>query len=134
MNPDEIRDFIAWVKRALKPGGKIYVVTVSPFSKTYLSMRDQYLDKLSQGKLFPGHFQNAMQYVDPEIIKKYPQFRIPDELVLFSRSDLECLFAREGMEICQSYSLDIPKNGTKLWSLVPDEESNLAGIVAAKKQ
>lgn len=129
MNPQEILQFIQWTKRALHSEGKLYVTTVSPFSSSYEALRPMYLEKCIQGSLFPGHFQNAMRYINSEVIKKYPDFRIPDEIVLFARRDLINLFEREEMEIVQTYSLDIPNEERATWCVVDDEKSNVAGVI-----
>ncbi|MCE3230727.1 MAG: polyketide synthase -related protein [Alphaproteobacteria bacterium] len=130
MKPREIKQFIEWTKISLKPGGKLYVTTVSPFSQTFEPVRSQYLEKCSQGDLFPGHFQDAMKHVNPEMIKRYPNFKLPDEIVLLSRNDLVSLFQREKMEILESYSLNMPQAFQKPWQMVSDENSSMAGVIA----
>jgi len=132
MTPDEITQFISWSKKALKKEGKLYVVTASPYSKTYKKMLPQYLENLARGDKFPGHIKNIMSNLDQTVMQNYPQYKVPDEMVLFSRSDLINLFQREGMEVTESYSLKIPTEGENTWSLINDKESNVVGVVAKK--
>jgi 2-polyprenyl-3-methyl-5-hydroxy-6-metoxy-1,4-benzoquinol methylase len=129
MKPGEIKQFIGWAKTSLKPGGKLYVTTASPFSKTFEPIRSQYLEKCAQGDLFPGHFQDAMKHVNPEMIKQYPKFKLPDEIILLSRKELVSLFQREEMEVLASYSLAMPQAFQKPWQMVSDEESSIGGVI-----
>lgn len=132
MKPHEIIQFISWTKRALKEGGKIYVTTSSPYSKAYNKLLPNCIKKRAQGDLFPGHFQNVMQNLDPKSMKRNPKYKIPNEIVLFSRTDLIELFEREGMAVLESYSLKIPSESKNSWEEVPDEESSVVGIIAVK--
>ena len=130
MTPVEIVQFIDWVKKALKKGGKIYVVTASPYSKSYHKILPNYLARLAKGDLFPGHFTNIMQSIDTSVMENYPGYLVPDEMVLFSRLDLVNLFKREGMKVINSYSLKIPTETETRWIGAADDESNTVGIIA----
>ncbi len=133
MSPEEIKECIGWVKKALKDGGKVYVTTASPYSKTYHKILPKYLKEKSQGNLFPGYVKNIMDKIDHKVMQNYPKYKVPNEMILFSRTDLVELFEREGMRIIKSYSFQIPNEKEKLWKEVPDDESNLVGIIAEKQ-
>jgi SAM-dependent methyltransferase len=134
MPPEAILRFIKWSKDALKTGGKMYIATASPYSKPYTKLFPEYLKRLEQHDLFPGHFTTIMQDINPDVMKEnYPKYKLPNEMVLFSRKDLIALFEREGMRVLKSYSMRIPTEKETSWGIVPDEESNVVGVVVVKE-
>lgn len=129
--PNEINEFMRWVKAALKVGGKLYITMASPYSKLYNEhMVAKYLEQLNAGYEFPGHIKNMMDYAVVES-KNYPKFKVPDEMVLFARQDLLKLLERYNMKPLYSASFKIPMEGQQVWELCADEESNVVGLIAA---
>jgi SAM-dependent methyltransferase len=130
MIPTEIKQLLAWAKCALKKSGKIYVTTASPYSSLYANLLPVYLQQKAAEIEFPGYFENIMQYISPGHITNYPGFIVPDTAVLFARADLVKLFEDAGMQVEESYSLQIPTDDVPHWPVVADEESNIVGIIA----
>jgi ubiquinone/menaquinone biosynthesis C-methylase UbiE len=133
--PNEIKDFIIKSNAILKAEGKIYVTAASPYSKRYNQVLKQYVEKQKAGEEFPGHFVDIMDRLEQseETKKNYPQFKVPNSMVLFTRADLVKLFSTNGMKILASYSLKIPTDNHSEWIECLDQESNVVGIIAQKR-
>lgn len=129
MKPNEILEFIEWSKASLKKGGKMYVMTSTPYSTLYNKMLPEYLNRLKENKDFPGHFTNVMSNCNASNVPTYNHCQVPDEMVLFSRTDLIKLFEKQGMRVVDSYSLKVPKAEQAKWQTCGDEESNLAVVI-----
>lgn len=129
MKPNEILEFIEWSKSSLKKGGKMYVMTSTPYSTLYNKMLPEYLKRLKENKDFPGHFTNVMSNCNAQNVPTYNHCKVPDEMVLFSRTDLIKLFEKQGMKVIDSYSLKTPKAEKGVWQICADEDSNLAVVI-----
>jgi 16S rRNA G966 N2-methylase RsmD len=129
MKPNEILEFIEWSKASLKKGGKMYVMTSTPYSTLYNKMLPEYLKRIKENKDFPGHFTDVMSNCNAENVPTYNHCQVPDEMVLFSRTDLIKLFEKQGMKVVDSYSLKVPKADQAKWQTCADEESNLAVVI-----
>lgn len=130
MSPDEIIRFIQWSKSALKKGGKIYVITASPYFMSYRQLFPEYLARIALGKKFPGYFKNINQTIDHSTMKIYPNYQIPNEVVLFSRAELVKLFQEQGMEVIQSHSYKIPDLNENAWQPVDDRDATVSSLIA----
>jgi DNA-binding transcriptional MerR regulator/precorrin-6B methylase 2 len=131
MSPTDVKEFIAWAKDALKPGGKIYATVSSPYSKRYRNMLGEFHHKLATGAEFPGHFTNMMNTIDKSF-EDHPGFKLPDEMLLFSLNGLIKIFENNGLWVIASYSMLRPTANESEWIMVPDTESELVGVVAMK--
>lgn len=131
LNPDEISQLIEWSKAALKKGGRLYVTAASPYSKLYARLLPEYLKRQEERYEFPGHFKNIMGSIDKNIAQQnYQNYKVPDEMVLFSRPDLVSLFQNHELKVISSCSLKLPTESTNEWVQCPDNESNVVGIIA----
>lgn len=134
MKPYEILEFIEWSKSSLKRGGKMYVMTSTPYSTLYNKMLPEYLKRVKENKDFPGHFTNVMSNCNAQNVPTYNHCKVPDEMVLLSRTDLIKLFEKHGMKVIDSYSLITPKAEKGQWKTCADEESNLAVVIVENQE
>ncbi len=133
MSPEEILQFIRWSRSALKKNGKIYILTASPYSSTYKNRLADYLSRVEQGVKFPGYINEVMNHLDPSAMQNYPQFKVPNQMLLLSRRELIELLEEEGMKVVESFSLRIPTEDCEKWVSVQDDISNVVGVVAINK-
>jgi SAM-dependent methyltransferase len=135
LKPEDINGFIHKAKVCLKPGGKLYVTTASPYSHAYETIQAEYVEREEKGEMFPGHFTNIMERLNTSMIQKnYHGYKVPDEMVLFSRTILERLFKDRGFRVTESYSLRIPSDEEPTWRPCSDRESNVVGLIAVKEE
>lgn len=133
--PQEIKEFIESCKAMLKTGGKIYISVASPCSRVFAGVNEAYQQRKAKGEEFPGYFTDLMSRVNKSdsVKKDYPQFKIPEAMVLFSREDLVNLFEKQGLKVTNSYSLQIPTASQPSWLLSSDDESTSVGIISVKE-
>lgn len=67
LSPTEIRKVLKSLYKACKPGGKIYVVAITPYVKRYQSFIPEYESRLKNGEDFPGHVNSLLPYVNHEV-------------------------------------------------------------------
>jgi ubiquinone/menaquinone biosynthesis C-methylase UbiE len=132
MNPTDIEAFIVWAYTALKPQGKIYILTISPYiASLQATIAPLYHAQQAAGNLFPGYITNIHAHMQ-EILDKNPSYIIPEELTFFTREDLEQLFLRKNFRIERSYSLRLPSPSQEQWEVVPDVHGDLVALIASK--
>ncbi|MDR1488414.1 MAG: class I SAM-dependent methyltransferase [Holosporales bacterium] len=128
--PDEVKSFIGWAKSALTKKGRIYVTAVSIYSGLGRNdvYKKQYLQNLKDGKEFPGYFSDIMSKFEksgaiPE------KFKVPEQMILFSKADLEKVFQDNGMKVVYSCSLRMPEKENGKWETFEDEDYDNSGLV-----
>ena len=132
-NPHESESFIAWAHKALKPQGRLYILTLSPFIKFFNhKLASDYAAKRLEGGLYPGYFENMGEYIEEQNFKNNPGYKIPRSNLFFSRQDLKTLFLQRGFAIQESYSVSLPRPGHEKWETVADEEGDLIALRAHK--
>ena len=50
--------------RALLPGGRVYVVAITPYVKRYKSFIPEYHKRLKQGMEYPGYVTSLYDWLD----------------------------------------------------------------------
>lgn len=136
MTPDDILSCLEWAQKALKMGGKIYILTASPyiagFKEKGLSI---YLDRKCKGIPFPGFVQNVRELVDVQnTIPLLNIAEVPNVMTFFDIEDLSALFENLDIEVIEQFSLCQPTPFHPYWQSVPlDQSSNVAIIGKVKK-
>ena len=131
-SPEETELFVKWVLRALKKGGRLYVTAVSVYSKVYRKVLPLYLERKAKYERYPGRFEKLMDRFDPEALKNYPEFHLPDEMILYSTDDLKHVFTEDGLHIEETFAIAIPTEECTRWTLVAEEKSNVVGAIVLK--
>lgn len=133
MTPSDIEYFIAWSKKALKAHGKLYILTISPFIKSFKDrLLPDYMAKRLQGNVYPGYVENIHDYINPQDLANHPQYKIPQMLTFFCRQDLENVFLQKGFNIQESYSVTLPTTSQGQWEIVDDNQGDLVALIAMK--
>lgn len=136
-SPNEIEYFIELAKSFLVTKGRIYITATSIYSKfgNNASYKKQYAQRIKEGKKFPGYFHDVMSKLEKSEKVIYSN-KGPDEMILFSKPDLENLFKRHGMKVTFSCSLKMPEKDNLEWKIFEgesyDNPSDFVGIIAEK--
>jgi len=134
LTPDECEKFLAWVFKALKKGGKLYILTVAPYSKRLVDTERlliTYNANKKTGTLYPGYVSNVKEYliVSPA---DNPQFAIPSQTIFFTQEDLAHLLQSKHFEIKKTMKVVLPTVDVNEWCVVGANDYDLTGIVAQK--
>ena len=123
-SPSEIKDFVNLTKNLLTEKGRIYVTVSSVYG--ILGQNDDYkttyLQNLKNGKEFPGYFT--------DVFSKFKEFGndsiiiLPEQMILFSKTDLENFFKINGMKVVHSCSLRVLHKDELGWEIVENESHN----------
>lgn len=74
LSPDELMKGLKKSFGWLEQGGKIFVVTYTPFITPLVSFMPEYAKRIEQGSRWPGYIENMHDYVQlPEVQKMIPQ-------------------------------------------------------------
>ena len=132
MNPTEIEIFICWAREALKPGGKLYILTISPYVPTFKEhILSDYLVRQSCHNRYPGYIPDILSYCNKQNnpdLKNAPLY----PLTFFCRKELEHLFLYHGFTIEQSYTITLPHTENGTWRIVDEEDGGLTALIVAK--
>lgn len=130
--PNEIDEVLLWAHEALKPNGHIYILTISPYIKSYQEkILPLYMLNREKNVLFPGYISDAEPYLN-ETTKNDPNYCVPKNLLFFALEDLCRLFESHGFVVEKTYSVSLPSNENLKWTVVPSNQSSLVGLKVRK--
>ena len=86
--------------RALEPGGKVFVVTETPYLKNFLPFVPLFEKRKKEGLLLPGFVEDVMK-IDP-VRGQY----LPQEMMVFDKEVLTNLFEKVGFHVvkCEEFA------------------------------
>ncbi len=79
LSPQESETFLNWAHRALKENGKLYIFTITPFSKSF-KVDKIYNEQKVKSHFYPGYIENVHQYVKVSDTVA-PKFSVPDSML-----------------------------------------------------
>ena len=99
-NEEKLKSSIQKFFKALEPGGKVFVVTETPYLKNFLSFVPTFEKRKEEGYPLPGFVEDVMK-IDP-IRGKY----LPKEMMVFDKEVLSNLFESFGfyIEKCEEFA------------------------------
>lgn len=115
--PETIDAFIRWLNKGLKPGGRVYVLTISPFYRGHTELLADYEKKKQEGFRFPGYFP---AYAKSKPAQKYPTKACPTSLLFMELDTLKHLFLQHGFQIEEEFELAIIDSDNPEWELGKD--------------
>ena len=125
MTPDEIEIQITWLKKALKKGGKVYILTITPhhghFREKFLPA---YLERRAEGFVYPGYIANMKKELG-ETPKHHP-----NEMTVFTLDDFSSLLESRGFKILKSFVLARGNENDPDWKIVDEKDAELIGVIA----
>lgn len=127
--PEQFEKALIDFYRILKPGGKVYVLTGSPYVKLYQSFIPIYEQRKKDGIKYPGYVDSLLSYVDPQVSDEVRKKYISTGSFMFF--DAECLrqqFEEVGFMVEQCLELPLPYLST-IWQY--DGRENV-GLIAYK--
>ncbi len=122
----QIEQGIKKMHRWLKPGGKIVVVTATPFTKPFESkgFTSIFEEKKKEKKVFPGFIHNFHYYLPPESAANQPEF-----FHTFDKEILTELFKTHNFEIVKAEYAE-----SLISEIRTGRKEELVGVIAQAKK
>ena len=115
--------------RVLKPGGRFYVIAITPYVKRYQSFIPLYKQRLLLKHRYPGHLKNLRAFANPEVTTPSQMNRIEDGSFLFFDAQFMYRIISENgfiLQKCHEFSLN---HTSDTWQL---DGRELVGAIAQK--
>jgi ubiquinone/menaquinone biosynthesis C-methylase UbiE len=126
MNPEDLNKAIENMYRALRSGGRVYVVAITPYVKRYQSFIPEYHKRLKQGIEYPGYVRSLYDWIDEESTSSDQKKQISDQPFMFlDDAVLRRLLTQAGFKMieCKTQDLGYPSDA---WCL--DGRENVVAI------
>jgi phospholipid N-methyltransferase len=124
--PETIDAFIKWLKKGLKVGGRIYLLTISPFYKGHTEWLSHYQERKQQGLRFPGYYPD---YATSTFAQGYPSASRPASLLFMELDTLKSIFIEHGFQMEEEFELAVIDNDHADWRPGKD----MVGIIVIKQ-
>lgn len=98
MNPDELANTLNLINQKLIAGGKLYIVTQTPYTKQWLNLIPEYEKRKADKQANPGFFNDLEDYSQDNSRKIASQY-------LLDSPELEALLHKSGFTIDKSFYL-----------------------------
>ncbi len=97
----QMTEAATWMADALRPGGKVFIQTLSPFAGHFRRFSAEYDQRKCGGILWPGEINGAQDYVDQTVREMTPDF-----MHVLESSSAKQIFAEAGfvIEYCDYYT------------------------------
>ena len=130
LKPEEIPIFFKWALQGLKEGGRLYLLTISPFISVYREkVLPLYLKRKEEGDPYPGYFPNFHELYEREPIADLPT---PKAFLFFDLDELRRICEAAQFKVVRSYSLISPNPSDHVWMEVPPEEAYHVAFILEK--
>ena len=129
-NPEQLDKTLNNIKFMLKPGGRVYVIAITPYTKRYEKFIPEYEKRLASNEEFPGYVQSLYDWLNKDVTSKDQIVKISDEPFMFLDDVvLRRLFKKHGYKVitCKTRPLSYKSAS---WSL--DGRENVV-LIAEKK-
>jgi len=129
LTPSEIESFFSWAKTALKKGGRLYITTVSAYSKIYAEkVLPVYLQNVKENIPYPGYFADTNAILDHDKVKnEHPDHKIPKQLTLFAIKELSNLLISHGFQVNQAQFFVLGGNEQEpSWQQLEEKDAHCA--------
>ena len=132
LNPKEMKIAIQNIYNLLKPGGRVFVVAITPYVKRYEKFIPIYKKRVEDGIENPGYVESLLEYVNsdvttPEQIKNIS----PEPFFFLDDNVLEKFFESQGFKVIECKMMPLAYNAGKSISWTLDGRENV--ILIAEK-
>jgi SAM-dependent methyltransferase len=131
--PQDSEKFLAWAHKALKPNGKLYIFTLSPFNTGHDNMAALYQQQKLKTDFYPGYVENVKPYMRISDATN-PNYAVPNNRLFFMLEDLKKLLESKNFTIRKTFTTRLPREETPFWVESEEEQCDLVGIIAQKPE
>lgn len=102
LNPAQIQNALSNLYASLKPGGRIYIVALTPYVNRYKSFIPEYEKRLKAGDPYPGYVKDLRKYANKDVTTPNQIKSISDGPFMFLDDIvLSRLFKKAGFKILE---------------------------------
>lgn len=127
MRPEELDITIASLYSALKPEGRIFISTISPYSKGYAPFASEYEKRKNYGHSCPGFVEQKKEWASPNLPPAVVN-NMSGSLLFFDTEFMQSLFEKHGflIELCDYIPFEMESEAWKL------DGREYVGLIAKK--
>lgn len=128
-SPDQATHALNEALRVLKPGGKIFIVAITPYVKRFESFIPQYKQRLILKHQYPGHVKYLKYFANPEVTTPEQLTQMHDtHFMFFDAQFMHSILSDSGFIVEKSMEFPIDFTSS-IWKLNGHE---LVGAIAKK--
>ncbi len=128
-SPKELIKTMKELLRVLKPGGRIYVIAITPYVNRYKSFIPLYKQRLILKQQYPGYLNNLRNFADQEVTTPNQMNQIEDgAFIFFDAQFMYRLLSENGFIIRKCYEFSL-SHTSDIWQL---DGRELVGAIAQK--
>lgn len=99
---DEVAQAVALMYRWLQPGGKVFIITRSPYQKSLEKFIPIYEARKRSGDFWPGYIEDVSAYIQADMMRN-----VPTKISVVDAEILKNIFQREGFHIEKAEEFDV---------------------------
>ncbi len=127
--PDQVTKAIKETLRILKPGGKVFIVAITPYVRRFESFIPQYKQRLLLKHRYPGHVKNLKYFANPEVTTPEQLNQMHDKSFMFFDAQFMHFFlSKTGFVVDKAFEFALGFKSIT-WAL---DGRELVGAVARK--
>ena len=107
-DPEQLNAAIGNIKALLKPGGRVFVIAITPYVKRYDKFIPEYKKHLAQNEEYPGYVKSLYDWINKDVTSKSQLATIsPEPFMFLDDVVMSRLFKKHGYKIisCKLVSL-----------------------------
>ncbi len=116
-SPKQLKSAISNIYNLLNPGGRVYIIAITPYVKRYVRFIPEYKRRVANNEEFPGFVMNLKDWVNEASVTPTQRNNIADEPFMFlDRVVLTRLFRQQNFNVLESKMISM-RYYSSSWSL-----------------
>jgi len=108
VSPEKLKQSTTQFFNLLKPGGRIYIIAITPYVKRYEKFIKEYEDRLARGIPYPGYVNSLRDWLNTEVTSSSQNAAIADEAFMFlDEKVLTQIFSSNGFKVIECKMTDL---------------------------
>lgn len=100
LSPEQMNQALAHLYKLLKPGGKIFIIAITPYVRRFQKFIPEYEKRVKQGEPYPGYVTSLYSWLNDDAITNTPKTSInPNPFLFLDKEVLRKALKDEGFII-----------------------------------
>lgn len=132
LNPEQMDRALSNIYRSLKPGGRVFIITITPYVNRYKAFIPEFEKRLKAGQKYPGYIKSLHPYANPEVTSEEQlQNIMAEEFMFLNDKVLRRIFRKHGFSVLEARHTPL-RYTSKTWQL--DGRENVILIAEKPKR